>query len=134
MVSSVHAQEGTAEQLVAGMDKADMSYRQLMEIMGVASGMMHEGILRQNKQMVQEGAETILTHPAPNHVPWEIMPEEHQKGFKASLVKFDRLLDRYTEATAEAAAKGDWPGASQSLQDLNTSCVTCHAAWKDRAR
>lgn len=64
-----HAQEGSAEGLVANMQRADMTYQQLMEIMGTASGMMHEGILRQNQQMVKNGAEMILTHPAPRHDP-----------------------------------------------------------------
>lgn len=132
--AGLQAQEGTAEDLVAGMERADMTYRQLMEVMGGASGMMHEGILRQNPQMVKSGAEVILTHPAPSHKPWSIMPQEKQAGFKSSLVSFDKLLDQYTEATAKAAAQKDWLKASQSLQELNMACVSCHAMWKDEVK
>ena len=134
LAGGAQAQEGTAEGLVAGMERADMTYRELMEVMGGASGLMHEGILRQNPQMVKSGANIILTHPAPSHDPWTIMAEGDQAGFKSSLVSFDKLLDEYSEDTAEAAAARDWPTASQSLQELNTACVTCHAMWKDKVK
>ncbi|MEN8250714.1 MAG: hypothetical protein ABFS32_17405 [Bacteroidota bacterium] len=45
-----------------------MTYHQLMEVMVRSSSMMHEGILRENKQMVQVGANFILPIlKAPNH-------------------------------------------------------------------
>lgn len=128
----VQSQEHSAEQLVAGMQRADMTYQQLMEIMGEASGMMHEGILRQNQLMVKTGANFILTHPAPSHNPWEIMPEEDQAGFKASLVTFDKILDQYTLETVEAAEQKDWLTASEALQELNKSCIACHQMWKEK--
>lgn len=134
LMGGAQAQEGTAEDLVAGMERADMTYRELMEVMGSASGLMHEGILRQNPQMVKSGANIILIHPAPSHDPWAIMAEEDQAGFKSSLVTFDKLLDQYTESTAIAATEKDWPAASQSLQELNTACVSCHAMWKDKVK
>ena len=134
LAGGAQAQEGTAEGLVAGMERADMTYRELMEVMGGASGLTHEGILRQNPQMVKSGANIILTHPAPSHDPWTIMAEGDQAGFKSSLVSFDKLLDQYSESTAEAAAERDWPAASQSLQELNTACVSCHAMWKDKVK
>ncbi|MGM0638860.1 MAG: hypothetical protein ACQET4_11315 [Pseudomonadota bacterium] len=110
----------------------DMSYRELMEIMEGASGLMHEGILRQTPQMVKSGAHIILTHPAPSHDPWTIMAEEDQAGFKSSLVSFDKLLDQHSESTAATAAQREWPAASQALQRLNAACVSCHAMWKTR--
>lgn len=134
LAGGVQAQEGTAEGLVAGMERADMTYRELMEVMGGASGLMHEGILRQNPQMVKNGAHIILTHPAPSHDPWAIMAEEDQAGFKSSLVAFDKLLDQYAEATADAALQRDWAAASGGLQELNNSCVGCHAIWKDKVK
>jgi len=73
LFSGIQAEEKTAEQLVASKKKADMSYRQLMATMGIGSTMMHEGILRENKQMVKSGANLILHHPAPKHKPWSIM-------------------------------------------------------------
>ena len=77
-----YAQQDDAEALVAGKQKAEMTYRQLMEILGRASSLIHEGILRENKQMVKEGANIILNHPAPNHKPWLIMSEADREGFK----------------------------------------------------
>jgi cyanate lyase len=49
LFSLSHAEERTAEQLVASKKKADMTYKQLMEIMGDASAMIHKGIIRENK-------------------------------------------------------------------------------------
>lgn len=65
VTSNVFAENDDAEKLVSSMKKADMTYRQLMEVMVRSSSMMHEGILRENKQMVEVGANFIFTHPAP---------------------------------------------------------------------
>lgn len=132
--SNVYAEENTAEQLVASMKKADMSYRELMEVMGRSSSMMHEGILRENKQMVEVGANFIFTHPAPNHKPWSIMKEEDQKGFKQSLLSFDKILDTQTGFIVEAARKDNWIEASKASHDLMNSCISCHAMWKDKVK
>ncbi|SCZ67877.1 hypothetical protein [Thiohalomonas denitrificans] len=129
-----HAQGKDAEALVAGKQKADMTYLQLMEIMGEASSMMHKGVLRQNKQMVKEGADIILTHPAPNHKPWTIMAEEDQAGFKKSLLAYDQLLDTKAGKVVEDADQGAWTKASNSLNDLNATCLSCHAMWQEKVK
>ncbi|HOP15896.1 MAG: hypothetical protein H6956_09470 [Chromatiaceae bacterium] len=127
------AQDDAAEQLVASKQQADMSYRQLMEILGKASSMIHEGIIRENKQMVKEGADIVLHHPAPNHKPWTIMPPEDQDGFKQSLLAFDKILDEHAISAEDAATKGDWQTANSALNDLNASCISCHAMWRAKA-
>ena len=134
IISSSYAEERTAEQLVASMKKADMTYRELMEVMGRSSSMMHEGILRENKQMVEVGANFILTHPAPKHKPWSIMKKEDQKVFKQSLLVFDKMLDTHTEAMVEAARKNNWIEASKASHELMNSCVSCHAMWKHKVK
>jgi len=134
IISTSYAEKKTAEQLVASMKKADMTYRQLMEVMGRSTSMMHEGILRENKQMVEVGASFILTHPAPNHKPWSIMKKEDQKGFKQSLLAFDKILDIHTEAMVEAAKKEDWIEASKASHQLMNSCVSCHSMWRHKVK
>lgn len=134
IISSSYAETKTAEQLVASMKKADMTYRQLMEVMGRSTSMMHEGILRENKQMVEVGANFILTHPAPNHKPWTIMKKEDQEGFKQSLLAFDKILDIHTEAMVEAAKKEDWIEASKASHELLNSCVSCHVMWRNKVK
>ncbi len=128
------AQDGAAEKLVSSMKKADMSYRQLMEVMVKSSTMMHEGILRENKQMVEVGANFIFTHPAPNHKPWSIMQVEDQAGFKQSLVAFDKILDIHTENIVEAAKKEEWVEASKASHDLMNACISCHAMWRQKVK
>lgn len=134
-LSTTHAfsQEDSAEQLVASKKQADMTYRQLMEILGEASGVIHKGILRENKQMVQSGADIILHHPAPKHKPWTIMDKEDQKGFKQSLLAFNKILDEHASKAAEAAQNDNWIEANKALNDLNTSCISCHAKWRTKA-
>lgn len=127
------AQEDPAEQLVASKKQADMTYRQLMEILGEASGVIHKGILRENKQMVRSGANIILHHPAPKHKPWTIMEEKDQEGFKQSLLTFDKILDEHTSKAAEEAENDNWIKANRALNDLNTSCISCHAMWRGKA-
>ncbi|RCX28010.1 cytochrome c [Thioalbus denitrificans] len=134
-VGGVMAQEPptTAEGLVQSMKRADMTYRQLMQMMGEATATMTLGILAENKQMVEQGTHFIFTHPAPNHNPWSIMPAEDQAGFKQALLAFDQILDTHSRALLEAARAGDWAQANQSYNDLTTACITCHEAWREKA-
>ena len=129
----IYAQEDAAEKMVASKQQADMTYRQLMEILGKASSMIHEGIIRENQQMVKEGADIVLHHPAPNHKPWTIMQEEDQEGFQQSLLAFDKILDEHAIKAADAAAKADWLAANGALNDLNASCISCHSMWRAKA-
>jgi hypothetical protein len=133
-VSWACAEDQTADQLVASKLQADMTYRQLMEIMGAASAMIQEGIVRENPEMTRMGAGMIADHPAPNHKPWAIMAEADQGAFKQTLLSFDEML--HTEATRieEAAAGRDWLAASEAAHALTNACVTCHAAWKARVK
>lgn len=130
--SSVFAVDMSAEQLVASKKKADMTYRQLMEMMGEASSLIHEGLIRQNKQMIEQGANYILNHPAPKHKPWMIMKESDQNEFKQSLLAFDKILDMHASITLSAAMSDKWEEASNAAFDLTKSCIQCHAMWKDK--
>ncbi|PHS75391.1 MAG: hypothetical protein COB59_11625 [Rhodospirillaceae bacterium] len=131
---TVSAQDKTAEELVSSMTKADMTYRELMETMGKSSSTIHEGILRQNKQMVEVGARFILTHPAPSHKPWTIMVKEDQADFKNSLLGFDGILDEHAKNIVEAAKQEDWLEASSSANELMDACISCHSMWKDKVQ
>ena len=122
----------TAEQLVAGKAKADMTYLQLMEMMGAASALIHEGLIRENKQMIEQGANYILNHPAPKHKPWTIMPEADQADFKQSLLAFDSILDTHARNILQAAQQDKWQEASNAAFDLTSSCISCHAMWKQK--
>ena len=129
-----YAEEQSAEALVASKKIADMTYKQLMEIMGDASAMIHKGILRENKQMVIEGAGFILNHPAPKYKPWIIMRESDQNDFKQSLLSFDKILDVHAKRALEEAKKGNWLESSNAAHDLTNSCITCHAVWKSKVK
>lgn len=130
----VNAEEKTAEQLVASKKKANITYRQLMEVMGAASIMINEGIVRENPQMVRDGANLIVNHPAPNHKPWTIVAETDQADFKQSLLSFDKIMDNQAEETANMAEQGRWLDASTSAHALMNSCISCHASWKAKAK
>ncbi|MCU7834476.1 MAG: hypothetical protein KZQ83_04400 [gamma proteobacterium symbiont of Taylorina sp.] len=134
LAPNVFAEKDDAEKLVSSMKKADMTYRQLMEVMVRSSSMMHEGILRENKQMVEVGANFIFTHPAPDHKPWSIMKKEDQVQFKQSLVSFDKILDVHTESIVEASKKENWIEASKAANELMNSCISCHAMWKNKVK
>lgn len=129
----MQAQE-TAENLVAGMRKAEMTYKELMTIMGKSIGMMQEGVLTQNRELVEQGANIIFTHPAPSHSPWAIMKPEDQGGFKQALVTYDKVLDENTNEILKASRQRDWLAATGALAQLQTSCVSCHLQWKDKAQ
>lgn len=103
-----------------------------MELMGAASTMIQEGILRENQELTRTATEMILKHPAPNHRPWAIMAEADQAAFKQALLSYDPVLDREATRIAEAAADGDWSGASASAYVLTNACLRCHLLWKQK--
>jgi len=129
-----YAEEMNAEALVASKTKADMTYKQLMEIMGGALTMIHEGIVRENKQMVIEGANIILNHPAPKYKPWIIMRESDQNNFKKSLLSFDKILDAHARRALEEAKNENWVDSNNATHDLTNSCITCHSVWKSKVK
>jgi len=131
---AVNAGEDAAEDLVASKKKADMTYRQLMEVMGGASAMIHEGIIRENQQMVREGANIIRNHPAPKHKPWTIMEKSDQAAFKQSLLSFNKTLDTHAGRAAKEAAEGRWAKAAEAAHELTNSCVNCHAMWRQKVK
>lgn len=135
LVSGANAQEGatSAEELVQNMTKADMTYRQLMQVMAESVSLITQGILSENKQMVNRGTNYLLTHPAPKHKPWSIMPEQAKSGFKSALVTYDIVLENYSKQIDVAVKEDKWLLANQNLHDLNTSCLSCHLAWRDKA-
>lgn len=122
-----------AEELVATMRKAEMTYKELMTIMGRSIGMMQEGVLTQNRELVEQGANIIFTHPAPNHTPWAIMEPQDQEGFKQALVTYDKVLDLKTQSILKGSRSRDWFAASAGLSELQTACLSCHVQWKDKA-
>lgn len=107
VASIAHAEGQTADQLVAAKRHADMTYRQLMEVMGTASAIIQDGLVRENAEMARMGADVIADHPAPNHKPWTIMAEPEQDTFKQALLSYDKVLDNGATRIAEAAAAGD---------------------------
>lgn len=123
-----------AESLVASKRAADMTYRELMQILGRSLGWIQAGIVLENKQLVREGVNHVIHHPAPNHKPWTIMSKEDQDGFKQALLGFDPVLDIHANEAAAAAEKGDWLQATEAAARLQTTCVSCHAQWKQKAR
>lgn len=56
-----------------------MSYKELISNMGRSIGMMQEGVLTQNRELIEQGANMIFTHPAPNHSPWAIAQPQDQE-------------------------------------------------------
>lgn len=123
-----------AEALVASKRPADMSYRDLMQILGRALNWIQDGILLQNKQLVREGGSVIVNHPAPRHKPWTIMETADQEAFKQALLTYDKLLDVKANAVVSAAEKSDWLEAAAALAELQTACVSCHSQWQHKAR
>ncbi len=133
MIASV-SQAGvlTAEELVASKEGVDMTYKQLMQIMGESSSMIHKGILNKNKMMVEVGANFILGHPAPNHRPWLIMREEDQESFQRTLLSYSQVLDVQALAIVEAARDENWIQVNRAAHRLTSSCISCHTVWKDK--
>lgn len=110
-------EEHTADQLVVSKQRqADMTYRQLMELMelmGAASAMIQEGIVRENQELTKTAAEMIVKHPAPNHKPWTIMADADQAAFKQSLLSYDKVLASEGTRIVEAAPVTGSQPASQ---------------------
>jgi hypothetical protein len=131
-VSVANAESQTADKLVASKRQADMTYRQLMEIMGSATAMIQQGIVLENPEMIRIGAVMISDHPAPRHKPWTIVAESDQPAFKEALVSFNTVLHDTASQIEAAAASRDWIAASRASHALANACIACHTAWKNR--
>lgn len=127
-----YAQNQSAEELVESKQKMDMTYQEMMQIMGRSAGMIYEGILRQNQQMVRDGALAISGHRAPKHKPWLIMEKSKQDAFKEMLLIYDEALHEGAEAVLETLEKKDWHKTNQAFSIMTVSCITCHESWRDK--
>ena len=126
--------EQDIEALVASKRAVEMSYRELMHIMGNSLNLMQTGLVSQNKELVEQGANIIFTHPAPKEKPWKIMRQEDQDAFKKVLLSYDKVLDDRTKDILSASRQKDWVAASESLAQLQYACVSCHMQWKHKAQ
>lgn len=131
---SLFAQEKTADELVNTMQKADITYAQLMQGMGMAKNNIDMGIISMNKFLVDRGIDLIRTHPAPKAKPWFIMAEEDREGFKSMLVYYDKKMDEDVEAIEKAVNQKDWMKALEASQELSNSCISCHISYKDKVK
>lgn len=133
MPSPALAQE-TAEDMVAAMRTADMTYKELMAIMGRSISLMQDGVITQNRELIAQGANLIFTHPAPSHKPWAILEsQEDQASFKQVLLAYDKVLDAYAKSVVDASKVRNWMEAANALSNLQSACVSCHLPWKDKA-
>lgn len=132
--SSLFAAEKTADDLVDSMKKADITYAQLMQGMGMAKNNIDMGVLTMNEFLVDRGINLIRTHPAPKQKPWFIMAEDDREGFKSMLLYYDKKMDEDVEHIEKAVKSKDWYKALEYSQELSNSCISCHATYKDKVK
>lgn len=123
-----------ADALVASKRAANMTYRELMQTFSHALGAIQDGVIRQNEELVKQGANVILTHPAPKEKPWSIMATSDQKGFQQALLAYDRVLDTMTSEVVKAANLRNWQEGIDAVGRLQGACVGCHHEWMHKAQ
>lgn len=123
-----------AEALLASKKTADMTYRELMQLLDRSLAWIQNGATLENKQLVREGVNHVVNHPAPSHKPWAIMGKADQNGFQQALLTYDKVLDIHANEALAAAEKGDWIETTAAASRLQTACVSCHAQWKQKAQ
>ncbi len=133
-VAALMAEEKTADDLVASMQKEDITYAQLMSGMGMAYESIQNGVVSMNKLLVDRGIYFIRTHPAPKQKPWVIMDKEDQEGFKAMLVYYDKKMDEDVAHIEKAVANKDWIKAYEGAKELGDSCLSCHMTYKNNVK
>ena len=134
LICSFSFASDNAEALVNSKQKSDMTYKELMQIMGRSSSMIHHGILMQNRQMVKDGAYEIAHHKAPNHKPWLIMEKFQYQAFKDTLVEFDNRLHQIADAIIKVVDEKDWTKTQKAFHELTLTCIACHNTWKSEAK
>ena len=76
LLVSYAEEKQTAEDLVQSKRQENINYKQLMEILGKGSSLIHDGIIRENQALVAVGTDMIMFHGAPNHKSWEIFAKK----------------------------------------------------------
>ncbi len=132
--SAVPAHESAAfDSLLAQKRKADISFAQLMQIMHQATGMIFDGILYENPEMVALGAHLLAEHPAPAKGPAAAIVPERREEFKNVMPTYDKVFQGTAERVTADASKGRWPDAYAGYREITHACVACHMAWRHHA-
>lgn len=128
---------GSGSVFAAGLDdvlankrKADITFAELMHIMHQATGMIFDGILFENRELVRTGANLLENHPAPSKGPGVAIIPSQREAFKNVMPSYDALFHGAVDRIEAAADKGNWQEAYAGYRDITDACVTCHAAWR----
>ena len=108
-----------------------MTYKQMMQQMGESYKMVQTGVLAQNRDLIELGADLIQNHPAPQTKPWLIMPEEDQEAFRESLIAYDQLLHQSAHEIIKALDE-DIYEVNNKVFEMSNHCVSCHALWQNK--
>ena len=129
---SLQAEVVSADDVYNSRVLSDLSYKEVMEMMVRGSTLIHEGILRQNSIMVNKGTQLISEHYSPYHKPWVIFVKKDQEAFKKMLIAYNDLLHESADAITSLADEKKWEDAAKKASDLTSTCMSCHAVWKDK--
>lgn len=126
--SCIHA--AGIDDVLARKRKADITFAELMQIMHQATGMIFDGILYENRELLRTGTSLLENHPAPAKGPGVAIIPERREAFKNVMPTYDELFHGAVDRIEAAAEKGNWQEAYAGYREITDACVTCHAAWR----
>lgn len=61
-----------------------------------------------------------------------IFAKKDQEAFKKMLIAYNDLLHESADAITLLADEKKWEDAAKKASDLTSTCMSCHAVWKDK--
>jgi len=119
------------EALIQSKTKSNLTYKQIMEQFGEAYLKIQNGVMLQDKDMIEDGLNKIQNHPTTKNNPWDIVNTNDIQAFKESLLYYDALLHSGATDITNSLKNDDWIEINKNIFKLSNHCVNCHIIWQD---
>lgn len=128
--------EKTFEQIVKGRAKANITFKELMQIASSETMRMFDGFMRQNYLQIELAANTLDNHPMPakdvtGPGQWMFLVPEKREEFKAAMPHFEKSVHGYAREAAKLSKEGKWEEGYAAYQKMIAGCVQCHLVFKE---
>lgn len=129
-------QQKTLEQITKGRNKANITFKELMQIAEMEVMRMFDGFMRQNFLQVELAANTLDNHPMPakdvaGPGQWMFLVPEKREEFKAAMPHFEKVVHGYAREAAKLAKDGKWEEGYTAYQKMINGCVSCHLVFRE---
>ena len=123
------AEEGH-DQHASHAASSGLTMKQVMGDLAANLGRVQQGLVSGNRYMIEQGAEAIAVHPAPDG---GIKPyvKKNADKIKETVPAMDKAVHQTAAALAEKAMSAPMEELADMTAMITGGCVGCHALFRD---